>query len=59
VATIAPVNAAAYLSSEVGRNVSTGGARIGGVTEPGLNAKDCAGFVGSLSWYTRETHKGE
>ena len=33
-----PANAAAYLSSEVGWNVSTNVARIGRVTIPGLNA---------------------
>jgi hypothetical protein len=33
-----PANAAAYLSSEVGWNVLTGVARVGGVTKPGLNA---------------------
>jgi hypothetical protein len=38
VATTLPANAAAYLSSEVGWNVSTDVARIGGVTKPGLNA---------------------
>jgi hypothetical protein len=33
-----PANAATYLSSEVGRNVSTGVVRIGRVAKPGLNA---------------------
>jgi hypothetical protein len=34
VATTVPANAAAYLRSEVGWNVSTGVARIGEVTKP-------------------------
>ena len=38
VATTLPANAAAYLSSEVGWNVSTDVARIRGVTKPGLSA---------------------
>ena len=45
VATTAPVDAA-YLSSEVRRNVSTGVARIRGVTKPGLNANSLRRICG-------------
>ena len=46
VATTAPVDAAAYLSSEVRQNVSTGVVRIGGVTKPGLNANSLRRICG-------------
>ena len=46
VATTAPANAAAYLSNQVGRNLSTGVARIGRVTKPGLNANSLRRICG-------------
>ena len=46
VAKTLPANAAAYLSSEVGWNVSTDVARIGGVTKPGLNANSLRRICG-------------
>jgi hypothetical protein len=46
VATTLPANTAAYLSSEVGRNVLTGLVRVGGVTKPGLNANSLRRICG-------------
>jgi len=43
------------LSSEVGRNVSTGVVRIGGITKPGLNANSLRRICGlSILVYERD-----
>jgi hypothetical protein len=43
------------LSNEVGRNVSTGVVRIGGITEPGLNANSLRRICGlSILVYERD-----
>jgi hypothetical protein len=52
------LGAAAYLSSEVGRNVSTGVARTGGVTNPALNANSLRRICG-LTILVHEMRKGE
>jgi hypothetical protein len=56
VATTAPVDAAAYPSSKVGRNVSTGVVRTGGVTQPGVNANSLRRICGlSILVHERDT----